>query len=59
MTDADNKYTYSIGICTDATAGQKDTEEAVVQTSADEGHVRKVIGKYTSSSIMAGSELSM
>ena len=51
-------YIYHIGICTDAIAGQTGDNQGVVQIKTKEGGQSQsvTLGKYTSSSIMAGSK---
>ena len=50
-------YVYHIGICTDAIASQTGGDQGIVQIRKKEAsQPQSVIGKYTSSSIMAGSK---
>ncbi|XP_076451941.1 cation-dependent mannose-6-phosphate receptor-like [Babylonia areolata] len=55
--DPNNEYIYHVGICVDAIAGGEGVaSEGVVQSKINDDKYRHVIGRYTSTGIMSGTD---
>ncbi|XP_074654508.1 cation-dependent mannose-6-phosphate receptor-like [Tubulanus polymorphus] len=53
-TDADNKFSYSVGICTDAVKDEAPSDKAGVVQTSTKGGSKVIVGRYDNAQIMMG-----